>query len=245
MKKEILAYLKNRITGVSNTYLDGVAEKFSKTITEESQIETVLTDGVIDSIKYSASFMQNEGDRRATEATTNAVKNYEQKHNLKEGKPIESGGGGGAGGPDDGKNKGKGEDDIEAIIAKAVKTAVEPLQTKVEGYEKAETSKVYTKKLVDKLIEEGITEKEISAFNLLAGVSVEKEDEIDSIATGIKEKFADQKQILVDNGNYAEVPGSGSEDPSNMKPEDYQKIMDGEEKEDEIGKVDLGLSNSE
>jgi hypothetical protein len=238
MKEKILAHLKNRLPGVSNSYLDGVAESFSKTITEESQIETVISDGVISSLKYSASFMQTEGDRRATEATTNAVKTYEQKHNLKDGKPIETGGGGGGG---DDKNKSK--DDLQSIVANAVKAAVEPLQQKLEGYEKAEASKVNRQKLVDKLEEEGITEKDITAFNLLAGVTVEKEDELDSKVATIKEQFTTQKQVLIDEGKLADTPASGSKPPGEMKSEDYQKIMDGGESK-EPGAVDLGLTKS-
>ena len=241
MKGKILAFLKTRLPGVQNTYLDGVASELSKTITEESQIETVITDGVISSIKYSSTFMQDEGDRRATEATINSVKNYEEKHNLKDGKPIDDPGGG-SGGDDDDKNKGK--DDVKSIVAAAVKEAVEPLKTELEGYRKAETGKVTHQKLVDKLNEEGITDKEITAFNLLAGVSVEKEEEIDSKVTEIKERLAVQKQALVDGGNYAETPGSGSQKPGEKKPEEYQKIMDGKEEEEDHGKVDLGLDNS-
>lgn len=237
MNEKILAYLKTRITGVSNTYLDGVAKQWGKTITEESQIETVLTDGVIDSIKYSASFMQAEGDRRATEATTTAVKTYEEKHNLKDGESIKKK-------VEDPVKKKEGEgttaDDIKAIV----EAAVTPLKDEIEGYRKASTQKVNHQKLVDKLKKEDITDEDIFAFNLLAGVTVEKEEDIESLTTTIKDQCAAQKQKLIDSGNYASKPKSSSSDPSEMKEKDYQEIMDGGEDEN-VAKVDLGLPNPE
>lgn len=236
MKEKILALLKQRIPGASNTFLDGVADNLSKTITEESQIETVITDGVIESLKFSSTLLQTEGDRRANEATVNAVKNYEQKHNLKNGKPAESGG------DDDDDDEGKGGDQkaIKAMLANAVKEAIEPIKTELEGYRKAASQKENTQKLVDKLKGEGITEKEISAFNLLAGVSVEKPEDIDSTAATIKEKYTEQRQILVDSGQLADTPMSGSQEPGKMSAKDYQKIME-EDDGGDPGKVDLGV----
>jgi len=75
MKEKILAFLTTRLSGVSKAYLEGVADTYSKTITEESQIETILNDGVISGLKYAADFAQREGDRRATDATATAVSN--------------------------------------------------------------------------------------------------------------------------------------------------------------------------
>ena len=52
----------------------GIADHYAKTVTEESQIETTLTDGVIDLLKLNAAYFQTEGDRRATEAADTALK---------------------------------------------------------------------------------------------------------------------------------------------------------------------------
>lgn len=235
MKEKLLALLKSKFEGVKDATLDRIATKKAGTITDEAQIQSIVDGVTVDTI------IESESDYRAEQVSktsvNKAISDYETKHKLKDGKPVVK--------IDPVVDPVVDPGDIKTIVANAIKSAVEPLQQKLEGYEKAEMSKINRQKLVDKLKEEGITDKEITAFNLLAAVSVEKEDEIDSIATGIKEQFAAQKQILVDNGNYAEKPGSGSADPSKMKPEDYQKIMDGEEKKEEIGKVDLGLSNSE
>lgn len=88
MKEKILAFLKTKLTGVQNAYLEGVSHQLATTITEESQIETVCNAGLIAALQASALYSQQEGDRRATSATDTAIKGYEQKYNLKEGKSI-------------------------------------------------------------------------------------------------------------------------------------------------------------
>lgn len=89
MKEKILTFLMANLVGIQKSYLEGVAENFSKTITEESQIATTLNEGVLSALKHSAELIQKESDRRATEASQTAIANYEKKHNLKEGKAIE------------------------------------------------------------------------------------------------------------------------------------------------------------
>jgi len=84
MKQKLLDALKAKFPGVSDAIIDRVATKLAKTVTEESQVATAV-EGV--------SFQQvldSYGDSRATEAQQTAVKNYETKHNLKDGKPIEA-----------------------------------------------------------------------------------------------------------------------------------------------------------
>ena len=89
MKEKIVLFLKTRLTGVAESYLNGVADTFSKTIKEEKDIETTFTDGIIETLKFSATQLQVEGDRRATEAQKTALKNFQEKHGLNEdGTPI-------------------------------------------------------------------------------------------------------------------------------------------------------------
>jgi len=77
MKDKILNYLKTKLQGVQNSYLEGVAEQYSKTISEESQIETFLNEGTISAIKFSADFTQRESDRRVQDAE----KSFKEKYN--------------------------------------------------------------------------------------------------------------------------------------------------------------------
>ena len=88
MEEKLLAFLKGKLQGTSESYLRGVAQHYAKTITDETQIETTLNDGVIGLLKLNAGILQTEGDRRATEATKTAVKNAFEKLGLDEnGKP--------------------------------------------------------------------------------------------------------------------------------------------------------------
>lgn len=86
MKDKILAFLKAKLTGIPNAFLEGVSNQLATTITDEAQIETVCNTGLIASLKTAADYAQQEGDRRATTATDTAIKGYETKHNLKDGK---------------------------------------------------------------------------------------------------------------------------------------------------------------
>ena len=89
MRDKIFAYLKTKLSGVQENYLSGIAEHYAKTVTDESQIETTFTDGVVDLLKVNAAFLQSEGDKRATEAANTALQNYRKKHGLDEnGKPV-------------------------------------------------------------------------------------------------------------------------------------------------------------
>lgn len=84
MKEKIYAFLKTKMQGVPDAYLQRVAEQYSKTITDEAQIATVITDGVVDVLKDSAMFVQQEGDRRAQTAQRTALDEFRKKHGLDE-----------------------------------------------------------------------------------------------------------------------------------------------------------------
>ena len=133
MKEKILQFLKGKLNGVQGTYLDGVAEEYAKTITEESQIETTFSEGVLSLIKMSAAQIQTESDRRATEATRTAVSNYEKKHNLKDGKPVEGGG------SQPNPKEPKDDDKNTPEWAKALIKQNQELAQKVETLEKDKT----------------------------------------------------------------------------------------------------------
>jgi hypothetical protein len=87
MKQKILEALKTKFSGVSETILSRIAEKLAKTVTTEEGVQPA-----VDGVTFQQ-IIDGEADRRATEATQTAVVNYEKKHSLREGKPIEQGGG--------------------------------------------------------------------------------------------------------------------------------------------------------
>ena len=83
MKQQILDALKAKFEGVSDAILGRIADKLAKTVTNAEDVETAVAGVSFQQV------LESYGDSRATESAQSAVKNYESKHNLKDGKPIE------------------------------------------------------------------------------------------------------------------------------------------------------------
>lgn len=83
MKQQILESLKAKFEGVSDAILSRIADKLAKTATTAEDVETAVAGVTFQQV------LESYGDSRATEAQQSAVTNYEKKHNLKDGKPIE------------------------------------------------------------------------------------------------------------------------------------------------------------
>ena len=83
MKQQLLDALKAKFEGVSDKILDRIADKLAKTVTKAEDVETAVAGVTFQQV------IESYGDSRATEAQQTAVKNYETKHNLKDGKPVE------------------------------------------------------------------------------------------------------------------------------------------------------------
>lgn len=85
MKKEILDALKAKFEGVSEKILSRIAENLAKTTTQSEDVATAVEGVTFQQV------LDSYGDSRATEAQQVAVRNYERKHGLKDGKAIEGG----------------------------------------------------------------------------------------------------------------------------------------------------------
>ena len=83
MKEKLLALLKTKFPGVDDAILDRIATKRAENITDESQLPAI-----VEGINFQ-DVLQSYGDYRAGDASQTAVRNYEKRHNLKDGKPIE------------------------------------------------------------------------------------------------------------------------------------------------------------
>jgi len=190
MKEKLLAFLKGKLQGTSESYLNGIAEHYAKTITDETQIEATLNDGVIDLLKLNAGILQTEGDRRATEAQKTAVRNAFEKLGLDE----------------NGKAKvtppAPDLTSMEAILVKFFDEKITPLQNKITGFEKEKTQSQLMGKLTSKLKEKGISESFYKGRNL----SIESEADIDTFATTIETDFNAFRQEQAENGVVISVP---------------------------------------
>lgn len=84
MKEKILEALKTKFTGVKDEILDRIATEAAKTVTDEAGVKTYVEGVTFQTI------IDAESDRRVTDAQKTAVANYEKKHNIKDGKPVET-----------------------------------------------------------------------------------------------------------------------------------------------------------
>lgn len=203
MKEKILSFLKTKLNGVQENYLSRIADHYAKTVTEESQIETTLTDGVIDLLKLNAAYFQTEGDRRATEAANTALKNFRKKHGLDEnGKPINTG-------DPTKKDKDDKPDPDEPAWFKAYREAkdaeIAELKNTFEQQkkEKALSALIDKVKTHDKL--KGIPASFLKGRNLVPG----SEDEIDQLAASIEADYSAFKQEMAEQGVHISVPPAG------------------------------------
>lgn len=81
----ILSALQTKFVGVDAKILGRIAKKHAKTATGTTEADAKT---IVDGITFQQ-VLESHADYRATEAQKTAVANYESKHNLRDGKPIE------------------------------------------------------------------------------------------------------------------------------------------------------------
>jgi len=200
MKEKILTFLKSKMTGIPENYLSGIADLYSKTITDEKAIETTLTDHVLEVIKLSATQLQVEGDRRATEAQKTALTNYMKKHGLDEnGKPIK---------PEKEKPTTDTTPDDAPGWFKTYQEKVErdtkELKTKLDNFELEKQRANLHSKTMSKLKEKGIPELFIKVVE--RNLKVDSEDKIDQLVSEIEGDFNTYKQGMAEQGVVISKP---------------------------------------
>ena len=85
--EQILAGLRTKFAGVDDATLQRIASKKSEGVTDESKVNSIVEGITFQDV------ITNYGDFRANGASEtsrkNAIADYEKKHNIKDGKPIE------------------------------------------------------------------------------------------------------------------------------------------------------------
>ena len=121
-----MAGLQTKFPGVDTATLTRIATKKAEGVTDETKVNSI-----VEGIGYS-DVLQNYGDFRAGQAQTSAVTNYEKKHGLKDGKPIED--------PNQEPPKPKPDDqpDIAKMIADGIAAGIKPFSDKLAQYEARE-----------------------------------------------------------------------------------------------------------
>lgn len=90
MRQAIITALNGKFPGVSEAILGRVADKLisSGKVKKQEDVADAVAGVTFQSI------LENYGDSRADEAQKTAVKNYENKHHIKDGKPVDGDNGG-------------------------------------------------------------------------------------------------------------------------------------------------------
>lgn len=120
--EKLLAALKTKFQGVEDATLQRIASKKAEGVTDESKVNSI-----VEGISFQ-DVLTSYGDYRADGAQKTAVSNYEKKHNIKDGKPIEEPK------PQDPPTDPKPNEpqDLAAQIVAALGTALKPLTDRMD-----------------------------------------------------------------------------------------------------------------
>ena len=185
MKEKILAALKTKFAGIDEAILVRIAEKRATGVTDENQVQQV-----IDGLGFQ-DVLNSYGDFRAGDATRTSILNYEKKHNLKDGKPIEVA-------TTATPQATEQQPDMAKIIADAVSVAVKPLSDKLTQFETEKAQATRQEQILTKAKEYGIPETFAKRY------LIPKDADLDTY-------FKDVKQELTNMGFSEITPPESAE----------------------------------
>lgn len=186
--EQILAGLKTKFAGVDAAILTRIATKKAEGVTDASQVQTI-----VDGVGFS-DVLNSYGDFRANGAVASAVSNYEKKHNLKDGKPIENPNPQ----PTPSPQPAPKPDDMATIIANAVSAAVKPLSDKLAQFETEKLQATRQEQIMAKAKEYGIPETFAKRY------AIPDDADLDAY-------FKDAKQELANIGFSGATPPESAE----------------------------------
>ena len=186
--EQILAGLQTKFTGVDAAILTRIATKKAEGVTDASQVQTI-----VDGVGFS-DVLNSYGDFRANGAVASAVSNYEKKHNLKDGKPIENPNPQ----PTPSPQPAPKPDDMATIIANAVSAAVKPLSDKLAQFETEKLQATRQEQIMAKAKEYGIPETFAKRY------AIPDDADLDAY-------FKDAKQELANIGFSGATPPESAE----------------------------------
>lgn len=201
--EQILAGLQQKFTGVDTAILTRIATKKAEGVTDETKVNSI-----VEGISFS-DVLNSYGDFRAGDATRTSVLNYEKRHNLKDGKPIEN--------PNPNPNPNpKPEDktdDMATIIANAVNAAVKPLSDKLAQFETEKLQATRQEQIMAKAKEYGIPETFAKRY------AIPDDADLDTY-------FKDAKQELANVGFSGVTPPESAETKIEKEAESIAKMID-------------------
>lgn len=170
--EQILAGLQQKFTGVDTAILTRIATKKAEGVTDDTKVNSI-----VEGISFS-DVLNSYGDFRAGDASKTAVTNYEKKHNLKEGKPIE------ITTTTTQQQTTEQQPDMATIIANAVSTAVKPLSDKLAQFETEKSQATRQEQILTKAKEYGIPE------NYAKRCAIKDDEDLDAYFKDLKQDFA-------------------------------------------------------
>ena len=197
----ILTGLQQKFTGVDTAILTRIATKKAEGVTDEAKVNSI-----VEGISFS-DVLNSYGDFRAGDASKTAVSNYEKKHNLKDGKPVE---------PTTTTTTTKTEekpDDMAAIIANAVSAAVKPLSDKIAQFETEKSQATRQEQILAKAKEYGIPK------NYAKRCAIKDDEDLDTY-------FKDLKQEFANDGFKGVTPPESAETKIEKEVESIAKMID-------------------
>ena len=178
----ILAGLQQKFAGVDTATLARIATKKAEGVTDETKVNSI-----VEGISFQ-DVMQNYGDFRAGQAQTSAVTNYEKKHGLKDGKPIENPK---PEPPKPNEPPKPQETEIAKMIADGIAAGIKPFADKLAKMEENEAQAQRNSQISAVAKKYGISEKQALRY------AIPKDADLDAY-------FKDVKQELANDG-YQQV----------------------------------------
>ena len=193
----ILAGLQQKFTGVDTAILTRIATKKAEGITDGTKVNSI-----VEGISFS-DVLNSYGDFRAGDASKTAVTNYEKKHNLKDGKPIET--------TTTIKTE-ENKDDVPAW-AQALIDSNNSLLTEVSTLKQEKAQATRQEQILAKAKEYGIPE------NYAKRCAIKDDEDLDAY-------FKDLKQEFANDGFKGVTPPESAEEKIEKESESIAKMID-------------------
>lgn len=189
--EQILAGLQTKFPGVDTATLTRIATKKAEGVTDETKVTSI-----VEGISFQ-DVMQNYGDFRAGQAQTSAVSNYEKKHGLKDGRPVEN--------PKPEPPKPNDppkpqETDIAKMIADGIAAGIKPFADELAAFKTERAQEARNAQIMAKAKKYGISEKLVPMLN------IPSDADLDAF-------MKDAKQTFVNAGMKSVPPESGETKP--------------------------------
>lgn len=168
IQEQILAGLQTKFSGVDNAILTRIANKKAEGVTDETKVNSI-----VEGISFS-DVLNYYGDFRAGDASKTAVTNYEKKHNLKDGKPIEK--------PTTEEQE-KKEEDVPAW-AQSLIDSNKIFSEKLAKFENEKAQVTRSQQILAKAKEYGIPE------NYAKRCAIKDDEDLDAYFKDLKQEFA-------------------------------------------------------